>query len=299
MFSSFSRVDNIDDQAVYELLPGTRIKIETQIVCRYRGEYEIGIKEIEFSDFLNVFSIKYQIPGSVKVFVEPKLVEMEELRSFAEVKTYMNGESFRNRTDPDILVRDFRDGDSMKEIHWGATAKERKLKVRTRKSDEQQKIIIILDTERKEPDNHFYIPAESKLLEILLAISFYLFRNGIRQEMFYSERSIRSCSPDIMTDFDRYRKTISHIEFNKKYRKEAIFEAAMDIPEIADSRVMVLLLLDITDDILSKCEKLKENGIYLIIYIISADKSTAKKFSPDERQTLSVISPDDDLKEVL
>ena len=157
MFSSFSRVDNIDDQAVYELLPGTRIKIETQIVCRYRGEYEIGIKEIEFSDFLNVFSIKYQIPGSVKVFVEPKLVEMEELRSFAEVKTYMNGESFRNRTDPDILVRDFRDGDSMKEIHWGATAKERKLKVRTRKSDEQQKIIIILDTERKEPDNHFYI----------------------------------------------------------------------------------------------------------------------------------------------
>ena len=50
-FSSFSSITDLDDETEYELKPHSRIEKETKLICRYRGEYEIGIKAIEIQDF--------------------------------------------------------------------------------------------------------------------------------------------------------------------------------------------------------------------------------------------------------
>ena len=299
MFSSFSEVKDIDDRVVYELLPKTQIKLETQIICRYRGEYEVGIREIEFSDFLYLFSVKYKIPGSVKVFVEPKLVEMDSIKSFDEVQEFVNIDSFRDRTDQDCPVRDYQEGDPLKLVHWKATAKEMKLKVRTQKSDEQQRIIILLDTERSERDNHIYIPAESKLLESALAISYYLFRKGISQKLCYIGKSFKKISPDEMHDFDQYRRELSHMSFDKQNRSDVLFAEALCDPEVLSCRVMILLLFSVTSETESICAELNDRGIYLIIYVVNEDESAVHAMRSDERRTVRAILPDGDLREVL
>lgn len=42
-FSSFSSIKGLNDDEEYELLPKTGIREDTELVCKYRGEYEVGI----------------------------------------------------------------------------------------------------------------------------------------------------------------------------------------------------------------------------------------------------------------
>ena len=42
LFSDFSYVEELPGDTEYELLPGDRFTYKTRLVCRYRGEYEVG-----------------------------------------------------------------------------------------------------------------------------------------------------------------------------------------------------------------------------------------------------------------
>ena len=299
MFSSFSEVKDIDDEDVYELLPKTQIKLETQIVCRYRGEYEVGIKEIEFGDFLDLFRIRYRIPGSVKVFVEPRLVEIEELKAFEDMRLYVNRDSFNKNTDPDMTVRDYQEGDSLKLMNWKATAREMKLKVREVKGDEQQKVYILFDTKRIGRDNHIYIPAESKLLETVLAVSCSLFRKGISQNLLFMSQGLKESSPDGMHDFDECRKVLSGTVFDESNSAEELLADTMHKAAAMSAGIVILVLFSITQEMKELCTELNDAGIFLIIYVISDDDAAVSGITSDERKIVRQISLDSDLKEVL
>lgn len=299
MFSSFSEVKDISDEDVYELQPKTQIKLETQIVCKYRGEYEVGIKEIEFGDFLDLFRIRYRIPGSVKVFVEPRLVEIDGLKAFEDLQLCVNRDSFRNSVDPDMTVRDYQEGDPLKLINWKAAAREMKLKVRTVKSDEQQKVYIIFDTRRIGRDNHIYIPAESKLLETVLAVSCHLFTKGIAQELIFMSQGLKESSPDGMHDFDECRRELSGTVFDEENSMEGLLSAVLQDTAAMSARVMILVLFSVTSEIKEMCVRFNEAGIFLIIYLISDEDNSVCGLVSDERKQVQQIPVDCDLKEVL
>lgn len=68
-YSSFSTIEGLSDDIEYELLPGTDIKKETGIICRYRGEYKVGIKYVEIQDFLRLFKFSYHNPETLGVIM--------------------------------------------------------------------------------------------------------------------------------------------------------------------------------------------------------------------------------------
>ena len=64
LFSGLSYVMEMPDDVEYELLPGDRHTFYTKLICKYRGEYEVGVKEILITDFLGLFQYRYVIPGA-------------------------------------------------------------------------------------------------------------------------------------------------------------------------------------------------------------------------------------------
>ena len=66
LFSGLSFVMDMPDNEEYELLPGDRHTVQTKLVCKYRGEYEVGVKEIVITDFLRLFRFRYKVPGTIK-----------------------------------------------------------------------------------------------------------------------------------------------------------------------------------------------------------------------------------------
>ena len=174
LFSSFSSVEDLPGDTEYELLPGDKYAFETKLTCKYRGEYEVGVKEIIMTDFFRLFRISYRIPGTIKALVLPKITRVSNLKSIDSLAALPQRTSLRERTEPDIVVRDYTTGDSLKQIHWKATAREQKLKVRNLTGEEKQGISLLWDTRRYSKEPKDYLPIEDKILETALAISIFL-----------------------------------------------------------------------------------------------------------------------------
>ncbi|MBP1529881.1 MAG: hypothetical protein ILA55_05235, partial [Erysipelotrichaceae bacterium] len=70
-FPDFSSVSDPDMQSEYELFHGNRIVKRNSLICRYRGEYHIGIKAVVIQDFFRLFSFTHKIRRPLFVRVKP------------------------------------------------------------------------------------------------------------------------------------------------------------------------------------------------------------------------------------
>lgn len=186
LFSDFSSVEELPGDTEYELLPGDRFTFETRIMCKYRGEYEVGVKEVLVTDFLRLFRVRYANPGTIKALVNPKVVRLTELKSVEDFQALLQKETPAG-TEPDVLVRDYVEGDSLNRIHWKATAREGKLKTRTRTGEEKQGIGIFCDMTRYDTDRKAYLPLENKMLETLLALGFFFAGKEMPFSAYYAQ----------------------------------------------------------------------------------------------------------------
>lgn len=143
-FSDFSYIEELPDETEYELLPGEKYKYETSFVCRYRGEYEVGIREVTISDFFRLFRIRCEVKETKKVIVAPRLIRLHELKSVSDVSAMMRREVLKQEAEPDIVTREYVYGDTLKQIHWKATAREQKLMSRRLIGEEKEGVLIFL-----------------------------------------------------------------------------------------------------------------------------------------------------------
>lgn len=186
LFSDFSSVEELPGDTEYELLPGDRFTFETRIMCKYRGEYEVGVKEVLVTDFLRLFRVRYANPGTIKALVNPKVARLTELKSVEDFQALLQRETPAG-TEPDVLVRDYVEGDSLNRIHWKTTAREGKLKTRTRTGEEKQGIDIFCDMTRYDRDRKIYLPLENKMLEVLLALGFFFAGKEMTFSVYYAQ----------------------------------------------------------------------------------------------------------------
>ena len=115
-FSSFSTITDLDDETEYELRPGTRIEKKTRLICKYRGEYKVGIKEIEIQDFFRLFRIKYRNKECIRAVVKPQLTITDRLCDL-ELTDAVRA-SVQNKNEPDVLSREYIPGDDRRYINW-------------------------------------------------------------------------------------------------------------------------------------------------------------------------------------
>ena len=46
LFSDFSNVKELENATEFELYPGERHLLDTELLCKYRGEYEVGVRAL-------------------------------------------------------------------------------------------------------------------------------------------------------------------------------------------------------------------------------------------------------------
>lgn len=189
-YSSFSSILGLDDAVVYELPPHSSVTRRTQLLCRYRGEYLVGIKEIEVRDYLGLFTVKYKIKEPLSVIVSPAMIELDGLKS-AEDKTDFDRDSLADRTQPGITVREYVPGDNTKLIHHKASAVMQKPMVRELAGGEKNGVLLVMEADRRGRTTEEYLPSENRIIESVLALTLYYIRNNIPVDVVYLTDSVR------------------------------------------------------------------------------------------------------------
>ena len=296
LFSSFSSVEDLPGDTEYELLPGDKYAFETKLTCKYRGEYEVGVKEIIMTDFFRLFRISYRIPGTIKALVLPKITRVSNLKSIDSLAALPQRTSLRERTEPDIVVRDYTTGDSLKQIHWKATAREQKLKVRNLTGEEKQGISLLWDTRRYSKEPMAYLPIEDKILETVLAISIFLAEKNIPFSAYFGQRGISSAHLEGLEDFDGFYRQVSEIQFDQEEHFQQTLLEITESGTLFESKVIFCVLHQLNEDILKLAEQLERAGSLVVLYVITDENIEDFSRQSNERLKIMAISVDASLE---
>ncbi|MCM1541541.1 MAG: DUF58 domain-containing protein [Blautia sp.] len=268
LFSRFSYVEELPGDEEYELLPGDKFTYRTRLVCRYRGEYEVGVKEVIVTDFLRLFRVRYANPGAIKALVRPKLVQLEELRGLEEFRTPLRRETLTG-AEPDILVRNYMEGDSLRQIHWKAAAREGKLLTRISTGEEKQGISIFCDMTRFGRKAEEYLPLENKMLETFLALGYFFARKDMGFTACYGQggpvcRQVRG-----MKDFDGFYQGVAEVRFEEKGDFTDLVGQALARGGLWDSGIAFLVLHEPDAGIMEITRQLAAAGMAVVIYAVT------------------------------
>lgn len=166
-FRENSRVSGMNETVFEHLGPGEGREFTAKLVCKYRGEYEIGACRFYISDYLHLFSIPYRVKSPLKLTVFPRIVPW---RYETEILREADGRKQGSGNDAlDVTVREFWTGDGMRRIHWKASAKMGKLMSRETYEDHRQGMLLLLDLKCTEGEEVKRLRYEDELIEQAVA----------------------------------------------------------------------------------------------------------------------------------
>jgi uncharacterized protein (DUF58 family) len=157
-FMPFSRVTAVfhADAAINHFEETTRsFFIEPQrtkgvrfaITCPFRGEYRLGVKKITVYDTLGLFKFRRFInDAGLSIYVNPQLIKRSVPLVAREDEAPRNinqlsGDDVTNVSD----LREYVAGDSMRRVHWKATAKRNELIVKNFQAVSKSYVVLLID----------------------------------------------------------------------------------------------------------------------------------------------------------
>ena len=296
-FTSFSSITDLDDETEYELRPGTRIEKETRLICRYRGEYRIGIKEIEIQDFFRLFRIRYKNKECIRAVVKPQLIKTDRIGDVVLSDAVKH--SLQDRSEMDVTSREYIPGDDMRFVNWSQYARTGILMTREQTGSDYSEIAVITDTYRDSEEQSEYLPRENRILELVLAISYFYCRNNIGAAEYHVSQDMVRLSAENTWKFEEYYNSVSEIMFNSRNTHALLRECVMRRRDICGSAAVFLILSSWDKDISALVGDLERNGMDTVIILVSNDASDLPDLSSFKGCTFLHITPDSDLTKEL
>ena len=294
-FSSFSDISGLDDDMEYELLPGKGIKKNTQLVCKYRGEYEVGIKNVEITDFLRLFRIRYNNRETQRVYVRPDLIDLSEIKSL-DLSQTMFKNSMVNPIEPDILVRKYQAGDDVRQVHWKASARSGELLVRKMTAQEREGVTILMGSRRVSDEMAEYLPLENKMLELTIALTYFFVRKNINvHTLYYMDSALHEEITEGVDGFEGFYEKMSSVSFSKESDEEKMLIGACEQKGIFTRRSTFLVLHEWSTAAAETVRMLRENNVFTLICIVNDD---AASIPEEDNNGVKIIriGTEDDLK---
>lgn len=297
-FSPFSQIGGIDENTEYELMPHSGIKKKTSLLCRYRGEYEVGVKSIVIQDFLRLFRITFRNREPFRIHVLPKIIRPDVLKTLDQTDV-SSVESRSDLKETDVTVRDYLSGDSLRKIHWKASASAGKLLTRNMTGEEKQGIGILMDSARHYEDPAGYLPLENKISEITIALCAYFLDHNTPVRVYsfpgeFSEHYIKS-----PPDFRMFYSDISGLSFRRENTPEKLFARLLADRNVYNLSRMILILHRLDENAVKTVEILVKNRVFVTVYLVTDAPSGTGDANVLSGAEVFVVSTEADLREVL
>lgn len=297
-YSPFSTISGIDEDAEYELPPHSGIKKETSLFCKYRGEYEVGVKKIIIRDYLKIFRLTFKNREPFRVNVLPAVYRPVALKTLENIDT-ASVDSLGGNTEPDVTVREYVPGDDIRKIHWKLTAANGKLLVRNTTGEEKQGIGIIMDPERYSQDPCDYLPLENKITETVIALLSFFLSNSVDVSAYTYQTVLHS---DIIKDEDSFKEFytfLSGYRFEKGTSVKSMLTQLISEGTLFPHRIVIAVLHTISADEIEAIRIMELNGVTVIVYLITDNEHETENARTLLNGRFFRIGTEEDLKEVL
>jgi len=142
--------DQDDYRAIVSLGGRARLVHEYTLYCRRRGYYTVGPLSLHTSDLFGFVEARWEEVGSAEFIVYPQIVPLEQIGLPSRMPFGVLTARRQLTEDPARLsgVRAYASGDSLRRIHWKATAHGDSLLVKKFQPSQDLPVAIVLDLVR-------------------------------------------------------------------------------------------------------------------------------------------------------
>ena len=161
---------------------------------KYRGVYQLGLSQIEISDYLGLFKIKRNLKLKFEVVVYPRVMELEHMQlaahllSKAPANLSIAQEDYADYTD----VRPYAPSDPIKKVHWKLTAKRGEWIVKNYQSSALNSMAVILDATKCNLPFEDCTKLEDTMVEHTVAILQYCLRQQMPIDFIFGRNTRES-----------------------------------------------------------------------------------------------------------
>ncbi len=272
----------------FSLVPYRKTSFAFQLECRYRGVYSIGIRHIEFTDFLGIFRFRYKIRDLKEITVYPKIVYLDSFQLdpnfMSETHATLNT-SFEDMTTMSDL-RSYAYGDSMKRIHWKLSAKMNRLLVKNFQSTSQTNATLFLDLRSIQLPEEMRIIVEDKLIEAAVSVTYYCLSNWVPVDFVYYKDRIVSVKGSTPLDFEGIYRILSSISFDEKVSLCDVMDIYLK-ESIRNSNI-ILFTCHLDYDLYDEIYKAQFSGYDVSLIYVSSEELTGVK-NPDADNIINFL----------
>lgn len=141
----------------FDLPARSHITLTHSVPCPYRGEYPVGLREVEIHDVFGLTRIRFPLMRRpyhrlCPLLVCPRRVDLSELPGRGPDNKQFSGSRLLLAPQGEELagVRDYLPGDSAKRIHWKVSARRQELLSRQYETPGEEGVILLLNLAREE-----------------------------------------------------------------------------------------------------------------------------------------------------
>ena len=167
--------------------------IKNRIIFHKRGIYNLGKVDLKIRDVFNVLEIRksFYTKDSVKVY--PRIYEIVNLTSGGK-DVFRESIDFKGNNEDQFTIKDvreYRQGDSLKKIHWKLSARYGELYVKNSESISGEQTVIFVDLNKKNNDYDAYGVYEEKVVDIAISIINTLWKKDIQTKVYINSKQPR------------------------------------------------------------------------------------------------------------
>lgn len=263
----------------FALFPGGKRELMLENRCLYAGEFETGVQSLRLTDFCGLFSMTLKKPP-LALYSCPKSAPVQQPVFGMDQRTDAEGSLHQQREDLSEIygVREYREGDAPKRIHWKLTARTGELLVRQYNRMTESGCFILPDPRRLPVQDFQRILMQDKLLDCAASLAAACLAARMSAKLVINRETLESVEINSEDALALAVRQLAGLKFSPELRLSDVLALFRD--RLGKGVSVVLIAFSMDAALCGQMLDLREQGSELLLYLLEeADAEILRRLS--------------------
>lgn len=182
------------------------IWIDSSLKFHQRGIHNLDNVFVKVTDLFHIVSFEKSISTGIRIKVYPRIHKIKPLK-LSGIDIYREASVLKSQSEDQHTIKDvrkYREGDSIKKIHWKLSAKQNDLYVKNLDTISGEEIVLFVDMNNKNYSFDSDGTIEENLVDFSVSIANQMIRRNISIKIFLNTSPGRYFELNNISDFNRF-----------------------------------------------------------------------------------------------
>ncbi len=218
-----------------------------KVILKRRGYYEAGDVEVRIRDIFGFYTFKKKISSNVSLLVYPEIISLSTFKIIASQQSgelIVHDSAFQDKSRV-TSIRNYREGDSIKQIHWKISAKNDKLVIKDYENRGDTNAIILINNDNSLFHNDVNRRLEDKCADTALSLVDYFLNQNIEVTLAtQSYNTYIEISGQNKSDSKSFLETLARFRGNGAFDFKTVFISRIHMLQGGSTIIIITPNLD-------------------------------------------------------